>query len=101
MQFTGAAAPGLRAIRDLFRLRRRVSIAIALILPAFVACSSDRPTQAEDPDSVEGQIRALFPVGSLQNTAPAQIAEVRAQIASNAMVQARAKTLSLVTSNSH
>jgi hypothetical protein len=76
---------------------RPLVLTIAALIPFLAACSGDSPTQPEDPNSIEAQIRALFPTGaSTQDAALAQIADIRQQIALSATAQARSKTLALV-----
>jgi alpha-tubulin suppressor-like RCC1 family protein len=88
----------------LFRLRglrngshRAVALTIAALIPLLATCSDGSPTQPEDPNSIEAQIKALFPPGaSTQDAALAQIADIRQQVALSATAQARSKTLTLV-----
>lgn len=70
---------------------------IAALIPLLATCSDGSPTQPEDPNSIEAQIKALFPPGaSTQDAALAQIADIRHQIALGATAQARSKALTLV-----
>ncbi|HYN82170.1 MAG TPA: hypothetical protein VES88_11750 [Gemmatimonadaceae bacterium] len=76
---------------------KRIFLAIVALSPLLAACSDGPPTQPEDPNSIEAQIKALFPPGaSAQDAALAQIADIRQQITLAATAQARSKTLALV-----
>ena len=76
-----------------FRLLR-----IALLALPFLACSNDSPpTQPEDPNSIEAQIRALFqPGATVRDAALTQLSGIRQEISTGTAANARSRALTLV-----
>lgn len=79
-------------------LRLGLAIAMVAIIPLLATCSGDGPVRPPvDDNSLEGQIRVLFPAGAaLQDAALSQIAGVRQQVTASNTAQARSRALALV-----
>lgn len=73
---------------------RRARLAVICALASCGGGESNGPDPIDD--SIEGQIRALFPADGLQSSALSQIAAVRQHLAAASTIQARNQAVTLV-----